>query len=201
MLIFGGGTFTHLRNHLAISAPAFGTTAKKLHNRLIGSELFLTKMADTNSVLMTNMDVDLFIDDVLKDETVKAIILNIAFCDYEALPIDNIENGSHAERLSTSEGNINVELTPTKKVVKKIKKERPDIFLVSFKTTTNKTIGEQIEIGNKSKSDNLSNVVFCNDTITRQNILITDNGVILSENRNDALESLCKIIENEKYKL
>jgi phosphopantothenoylcysteine synthetase/decarboxylase len=195
LLVFGGGTFTHLRNHLAISAPAFGTTAKKLHNRLIGSELFLTKMADTNSVLMTNMDVELFIDDVLKDKNVKTIILNIAFCDYEALPIDNIENGSHADRLSTSNGNINIELKPTKKVVKKIKKERPDIFLVSFKTTTNKTIGEQIEIGNKSKSDNLSNIVFCNDTVTRQNIIISDDGVVIFNNRNEALETLCQIIK------
>ena len=28
--IFGGGTFSHVRNHMALAAPAFGETAKRL---------------------------------------------------------------------------------------------------------------------------------------------------------------------------
>ena len=32
VIILGGGTFSHISNHLALSAPAFGSTAKQLYS-------------------------------------------------------------------------------------------------------------------------------------------------------------------------
>lgn len=59
--IFGGGTFSHVRSHLALAAPAFGTTARniwlKLHENTeyqVYSEL--TKMASISSDMVTNDD-------------------------------------------------------------------------------------------------------------------------------------------------
>lgn len=52
IVVIGGGTFEPIRNHLALSAPAFGQTAKSIFNLLKDKisdkydiELFLTKMA------------------------------------------------------------------------------------------------------------------------------------------------------------
>lgn len=59
IVIIGGGTFMHVRSHLALSAPAFGTTARRIYEILHSSyieeefpeilemetQLFLTKMA------------------------------------------------------------------------------------------------------------------------------------------------------------
>jgi len=60
--IFGGGTFSDVRSHLALTAPAFGTTAKRIaefHSRYHSeSVLHLTKMADPSSRLLTNHDVE-----------------------------------------------------------------------------------------------------------------------------------------------
>ena len=55
-IILGGGTFQPIRNHLSLSAPAFGTTARILHVLIPNSELVLTKMADYTSTLMSNED-------------------------------------------------------------------------------------------------------------------------------------------------
>ena len=59
--IIGGGTFSHVRNHMALAAPAFGGTARALYPLLASTDrqvqLHLTKMADHTSKLVTNDDV------------------------------------------------------------------------------------------------------------------------------------------------
>lgn len=111
VVILGGGTFEPVRNHFALSAPAFGNTAIKLHKLIPNSELVLTKMADRNSNLKSNSDVENYIDQLLEDQNVGTIILNVAFCDFKSLPIDGIENGFHSERLKTANGNFSLELS------------------------------------------------------------------------------------------
>ncbi|MHA1290366.1 MAG: hypothetical protein ACTSPB_23545, partial [Candidatus Thorarchaeota archaeon] len=61
IVIIGGGTFSPIRNHLSLCAPAFGKTARQLgdmfNDKLIGTpedkeykvEVHLTKMADPTS--------------------------------------------------------------------------------------------------------------------------------------------------------
>ena len=58
IVILGGGTNTYISNHLALSAPAYGTTAKTLANKFRRHEenkmevdLYLTKMASSDSML------------------------------------------------------------------------------------------------------------------------------------------------------
>lgn len=195
-IILGGGTFQPVRNHFSLAAPAFGTTARKLNQMIEGSELYLTKMADPNSKLVTNKDVSDFIDTLLDDYSVNTIILNVAFCDFKSKPIDGIENGFHSERLLTSEGEFNLTLTPTEKVIKKIRLKRPDIFLVGFKTTTNKSPEDQFLTGLKMMKSTKCNLVLCNDTVTRNNLIITPEESIYGQttDRDKSLKELVDII-------
>lgn len=193
--ILGGGTFQPIRNHLALCAPAFGTTARKIKELMPEAGFILTKMAAPESNLVTNEDVEGFIDSLLISDNIGTIILNVAFCDYKALPIDGIESGIHAERLKTSEGNITIELTPTEKIIAKIRKARPDIFLVGFKTTTGKTSEEQFSIALKTMKSVKCNLMFANDVITRNNMIITAEESIYGEttDREKALQELVDI--------
>jgi hypothetical protein len=57
--ILGGGTFSYVRNHLALAVPAFGETARRLdilcRRRFLDMDvrLKLTRMADGRSFLIT----------------------------------------------------------------------------------------------------------------------------------------------------
>lgn len=195
VVILGGGTFEPVRNHFALSAPAFGSTAIKLHKLIPNSELVLTKMADRNSNMKSNSDVENYIDQLLEDQNVGTIILNVAFCDFKSLPIDGIENGFHSERLKTANGNFSLELTPTNKVITKIRQKRPDIFLIGFKTTTNKSSDEQFLVALQMMKSTKCNLVLANDTVTRNNMVITPEETIYGEttDREKALQELVDI--------
>lgn len=198
-IIIGGGTFQPIRNHLSLSAPAFGTTAKFLYEELLNTQnsfLYLTKMADNSSNLVTNEDVAILIDKLIKDKEVGTIILNVAFCDYKAKPINGIDSDFHGDRLKTENGDISIDLTPTDKIISKIRIERPDIFLVGFKTTTNKTSEEQFAIALKMMKKTKCNLVLANDTVTRNNMVLTPEETIYGEskNRNDTLSVLVQMI-------
>ena len=178
VVILGGGTFSPIRNHLSLSAPAFGTTARKLQRLFMGSskgddfspELILTKMANHESSLKSNEDVSEVIDRLIEDETVGTIILNVAFCDFDAI-ID--DRGFHGSRLKTSNGQFDLTLRPSEKIIDKIRRKRPDIFLVGFKTTTNADNQTQFLTGLKMMKRSKCNLVLANDTVTRHNMIIT----------------------------
>lgn len=98
--IIGGGTVFHLAPHFALCSPAYGTTAKKLHDvcsvkfPTLDSELHLTKMAGGDK-LETNADIEKLIEELTADPATKIIFLTAAMCDYErnlnkqdALPTD-----------------------------------------------------------------------------------------------------------------
>src|ERR1041385_1938369 len=94
--IIGGGTVFHVRNHLALTAPAYGSTARTIfkilnelpevssafsHSREYGSswpddvpwtQLHLTKMANSGEGnLETNEDVSNLLDQIIADPVAK----------------------------------------------------------------------------------------------------------------------------------
>ena len=188
--IIGGGTVFHVRNHLALAAVAYGSTAKTL-DKLFVDEAYsknlitychLTKMADSNSSLETNEDVSNFVDKLIAEPKTKVIIFNPALVDYESNIVENppgemldvsTPSGKYEKRLKTSEGNQRMNLTPAKKILFKIRKERKDIFLVAFKTTCGATEDEQFLAGLHLLKSNSCNLVLANDTKTRVNMIIT----------------------------
>ena len=209
--VIGGGTFSHVRNHLALAAPAFGSSAKKITQLLLNSwaaaetelnvYMHLTKMADSNSNLVTNDDVSALLDKLIADPDTRVIVLNAALCDFDgAILIDGQPDptlsGSHATRLKTANGECQMRLTPTNKLIGKIRKDRKDIFVVGFKTTTNASSDEQYRIAlDMLKRDSL-NLVLANDTVTRNNMIVAPEETRYFEttDRDAVLEGLVKIL-------
>lgn len=123
IVVVGGGTLYHVRPHLAISAPAYGTTARRLaalvseHEQAnkFDVELHLTKMADPqHSKVETNEDLSALAKEIIADSRLKILFWNPAVCDWEAeatqllAPVDSYmhtadecEHGKYGTRLST----------------------------------------------------------------------------------------------------
>lgn len=214
--IIGGGTVYHVRNHLALCAPAYGTTARKLEDLLVMDgnadgydevNLHLTKMADHNSLLETNQDVAKLVDQLIANPETKIIFFNPALVDYEgSITVggavgyqwsDDVPttSGKYEARLQTSKGEQSMLLWPSAKILGKIRKERKDIFLVAFKTTCGATEDEQFLTGLHLLKSNSCNLVLANDTKTRVNMIITPEQArySVSTNRQDVLFDLVEM--------
>lgn len=201
IIILGGGTVMHVKNHLALCAPAYGTTAKQIAQLCMDSipkmntELYLTKMAG-GTYIETNNDVENFLKTIIDDLDVKIIFMNAAICDFEGA-IDNDDElpGKYSGRLKTSDGFVKMTLNPTNKLLGKIRSTRKDIFLVAFKTTCGATADEQYLAGLKLLKTNSCNMVLANDTKTRLNIIITPEEARyhVTMDREEALKQLVDI--------
>ncbi len=193
--IIGGGTISHVRNHLALCAPAYGTTARQI-DRLCARQLedepgeyqaslHLTKMAGGKSNLETNDDVSKLVEQLIANPETKIIFFNPALVDFngavcisDAVGYDWYDDipthsGKYETRLKTSEGDKVMKLTPAPKILGKIRKERKDIFLVAFKTTCGATEDEQFLTALHLLKTNSCNLVLANDTKTRKNMIVT----------------------------
>lgn len=194
--VIGGGTFSHVRSHLAIAAPAFGTTARKL-KELYEDEstdmevvLHLTKMADPNSDIVTNEDVSDLVDKIIADYSTKIVVFNPAMVDFRG-SIGDEESGKYSARLS-SKKEYSLQLTPSQKIISEIRRTRKDIFLIGFKTTSGASVQEQFSKGLELMKTSHVNLVLANDLVTRNNIIITPEEVWYHEttNRDEALKNL-----------
>jgi len=211
--VFGGGTFSHVRNHMALAAPAFGETAKYLHKELLyhrfdefsrdrsmtltmsevedSVQLHLTKMAYSESPLVTNEDISARLDGLLTDPQTKVIIFNAALCDFNGSILDTNENGFVTEtpsgkyetRLKTSAGGQLMGIYPADKVIGNIKTTRPDVFVIGFKTTCGAESKEQYDLALKQITDSNVNLVLANDTKTRNNMLVSSDGICYGESQ------------------
>ena len=185
--IIGGGTNTYISNHLALSAPAYGSTAKKLANKFRANsenkmqvDLYLTQMAQqAPGNPDTSQEVEALIDKLVADPDTRVIIFNVAMVDYKPTSLFNLESnaydaynpveitdkfGKYAGRLNTSKlPEVCLELSVQDKIIQKIRKERKDILLVGFKTTCGATKEEQYNKGLKLCKDSSANIVFVND--------------------------------------
>jgi len=191
--IIGGGTVFHVRNHLALTAPAYGKTARYLSEACFDEgadhydiNLHLTKMASKGkSTLETNEDISNLIDTLTANPDVRIIFFNPALVDYEGAITTSgavgyewsdelvTASGKYEERLKTSKGEQSMLLWPAEKIVGKIRKNRKDIFLVAFKTTCGATEDEQFLTGLHLLKTASCNLVLANDTKTRVNMIIT----------------------------
>lgn len=188
VVVIGGGTFNHVSCHLALAAPAFGATAKKLHQMFtehgaLESHLVLTKMADPNSTLITNGDVAVCVDEMLKDPAVKVIIMNAAICDFE---MDN----PGESRLSSSQDYAVTLKGIQGKIVSTIRERRPDIIVAGFKTTHSESAVGQLAKASASMHASGLDFVLANDVGTRNNILLTHELRVYQGSREFLLDQL-----------
>jgi hypothetical protein len=183
IVIYGGGTVSHVRPHLALSAPAYGSTAKiiaALSPYMLPKmdvDLRLTKMAGGDK-LETNEDIAKDLDEVITDDRTKVIIMSAALCDFTGTYRDfndwSYPPGKTGYRIQTKNfmgGSI--ELMTAAKVLNKIRKQRKDIFLVGFKTTSGATQDEQYVAGLDLCKRASCNLVFANDVTNRMNMIVT----------------------------
>lgn len=139
IVIYGGGTVSYVRNHLALCAPAYGATAHRLAKlameRLpyMDIDLRLTKMAG-GRYLETNEDIARDVDELVKDDTTKIVIMSAALCDFDG-KIGDVQSGKYAERLKSREAQGPIELFTADKIIHKIREKRKDIFLTSIRRT------------------------------------------------------------------
>ena len=195
--VIGGGTVSHVRSHLALAAPAYGTTARYLADTLKDRGenvmLHLTKMAcGGQSDLETNADIKELVDKIVKDPDTKMVIFNPALADFEG-EIDGKPSGKYAERLKSRESNGKaLTLKTAEKIIGEIRKHRKDIFVVGFKTTTGASEDEQYMQGLGLLKSNSVNLVLANDTKTRKNMVITPEEARyhVTKDRKQALDGL-----------
>lgn len=207
--VVGGGTFYHVRSHLALAAPAFGTTAKRIaelckaHSDKMDVVLHLTRMADpTGSKIETNDDLTRLAFNLVENLSTKIVFWNPAVVDFEG-QVGGIESGKYTRRLTTHEiytpfsGDIHLSIA--KKVINLFRrngdKSRKDIFLVSFKATAGATSEEQYRAGLDMLKRSSSNLVLANDVVTKVNMIIVPEEARyhVTTDREEALNGLVEM--------
>ena len=174
--VIGGGTFSHVRNHLSLAAPAFGKTARFLHQCLTlkgaPSTLHLTKMACSDSNIVTTHDVTELVEKLKFDQSTGIVFFNPAIVDFDG-QIGDVVSGKYAERIQSRKvDNLNINLTPAGKIIGSIREHRKDIFVVGFKTTCGVNPDLQYALALRLVKEGHVNLVLANDTQTRMNMIV-----------------------------
>ncbi len=173
--VIGGGTVFHVRPHLALCAPAYGTLARSIAGQLreAGEDvrLHLTRMADPASSLETNDDIARLLDGIVADPGAKMVFLTAALVDYRGRVGDEV--GKTAARLRTAEGEQTMTLVPAAKLAGRIRRERKDLFLVACKTTAGASADAQYLAGLRLLKTSSANLVLANDVRSRLSMVIT----------------------------
>lgn len=201
--IISGGTFFHIRPHLALSAPAFGKVGEDIQELCdtmipeMDTNIHFTKMADFTSNIETNADVSDLLDKLIKDPTTKIIFLPVALCDFQANIIDNdtlLPSGKKEKRLKSNRTH-SLYLRPADKLISKIRKTRKDIFLVGFKTTSGATEQDQYLAGLDLCKKASCNLVLANDVHSKINMIITPEEAAyhVTTDRKKALRNLVEM--------
>jgi hypothetical protein len=200
--IIGGGTVSYIRSHLALSAPAYGKTAKLIEGLCKGYSgnmeviTHLTRMAGGADNLETNEDVLKLLETLKQDSDTKIIFMNASLCDFHA-SLDGVR-GKKEKRLQTrnkSEWKSPLRLHPAEKIIGKIRDTRKDIFLVGFKQTFNSSLDEQYIAGLNLLKESSCNLVLANDTGTRMNMVITPEEARyhVTQDRYEAIKGLVEM--------
>jgi hypothetical protein len=211
--VVGGGTFSHLCNHLSLAAPAYGSAAEEIarlcreQSDSMEVKLHLTKMADRTSKIETSDDLLQLVMEIREDLQTKIVFFSPAVIDFDG-EVYGITAGKYATRLKTTGPNgealeYDMRLKPAKKMVDLFRNPpacleltpRKDIFLVSFKTTCGASEHEQYLAGLNLLKKTSSNLVLANDTVTRVNMIITpeEERYGVTTDRKAALHELVEI--------
>lgn len=209
--IIGGGTIAHVRTHLALTAPAFGGTARRLAELCKGMDkgmevaLHLTKMADPQSNIVTNEDLKTLVLKLVDDRETKIVFFNPAVVDFNA-SVGDVASTPDAKRLRTQNEkgeplSYDAVFTPAPKLIHLFRNggegrsPRKDIFLVGFKATSGATAEEQYRQGLHMLKASSANLVLANDVLTKLNIIIVPEEATYSvtTDRNEALRTLVEM--------
>lgn len=152
--------------------------------------------------LRTNADLGRLIDALVGDPRTKGMVLPVAVCDFEPQRLTSVEGATRTvfgrsglARLS-SRKTYALELAAGEKLVARVRRERKDIFLVSFKTTVGETEDGQYLAGLELLKRTSSNLVLVNDLETRTNLVITPEQARyhVTTDRQEGLRGLAEMV-------
>jgi len=151
----------------------------------------------------TNDDLSELVDLMVQDDQTRCIILAAAVCDFEPDGMRYLMDNDKEEELSVFGKNgkrlhkikaLELSLRPSYKIISKIRKERKDIFLVSFKATSGLEKSETYAQALANLKNTSSNLVFANDILNKHNMIVTpEEYPYYAKNRDEAVEALCEI--------
>lgn len=209
--VIGGGTVAHVRSHLALVAPSYGTTAKRIaelcreQSKTMDVKLHLTRMADSTSRLETWADLRELLVALTRDPLTKIIFMNAAVLDFDGA-IGETPSGKYAGRLETRDSTgapmgQTMILKPFPKLLGLVRQgaegvpARKDIFLVGFKASCGLAASEQYQRGLNLLKATSANLVLANDAKTRNNMVITPEEASYHEttDRETALRGLVEM--------
>ena len=200
--VIGGGTRFYIDSHLYLGSKALGNTARAIAELCgrrpeMDVKLHLTAMAEPftavpeeelmpgcamsstteKNPLDTNADLSKLVAKLVEDNTTKIVFFNAAVVDFEGQVQDAEKSDKYAPRLSTSapDGSARgylMHLSPSEKIVRSVRAERKDIFLVAFKQTSGATPEEQYRQGLNMLKAASANLVLANDSKSRLNMII-----------------------------
>jgi len=133
-------------------------------------------MAGGSRELDTNDDVARLVGTLVRDPATRMIFMPVALCDFTAsVLLEGVAtpSGKNEPRLRTAEGGQTLLLQPAPKVIREIRKERKDVFLVGVKTTAGATEAEQLAAGLTLLKTASCNLVLANDLHTRLQMIVT----------------------------
>jgi len=219
VIVVGGGTVFHLKPQLALSAPAYGTTAKRtfifmetmcnsseyydvLGQRFV-AQLVLTKMADPNSNIETNEDLAHWIGNL--DADVAAVLFDATVLDFSGLLYGEggwpMIIGRATAKLQTKKigekKRVDVGLFKTEKAINRIKRALPGVFLVGFKSTFGLSVSEQAAESVSLAEDAFCDIVLSRDGKTGNAILTMGGETKLLDRDADALSVLVGLVMKE----
>lgn len=180
--------------HLVQTRMALGGSERDTHSQE------LVRAAGLKDIL-TNADVAQFVAHLTTLEDTRGIVMAAALTDFEPRFIYaedeevTAEFGKDQPRLS-SQKRYTLGLSPTPKIVPTIRKERKDIFVAAFKTTTGANREGMFLKGLNLLKSSSVNLVLVNDLTTRQNMVLTPEEAIYhaTTDRRAALQGLAEMI-------
>jgi hypothetical protein len=129
--VLGGGTVFHVRPHLALAAPAYGTVAANIAKQLsdayknnsnVEVHLGLTKMAAgrfsvkdfegyenrirPHKLGETNHDVGRFLERIVADPETSMIFMSVALCDFEGHVLEGEQGSEHLTASGKNESRL-----------------------------------------------------------------------------------------------
>ena len=225
--ILTGGTLVHVAPHFAICAPAYGRVGEQIAGRLShltkgdrGVEVIRlrTRMALGDQApsaaekavfaaagvptMETNEDVRKVVAHLVSQRSTRCIVMAAAVCDWQPskLHVDGREVerfGKDAFRLQSSAGEIALDMNAADKIVRMIRQERKDVFLVAFKATAGLTRGGCYAAGLALLKRSSANLVLANDVHRHLNLVVTpEEFPYHAKNRKSAVKMLCEMIRD-----
>ena len=213
--IITGGAYHYIRPHFTSGAPGRGETGKMLGHMFRGelqarrSDMQVmvhnTHAAGGPKNMTTNADIRNFVQSLVAIQATRMVVLAAALADYEPVSMEMDRVGGYGhwwdQPVGRSNPRLETRLIPevtvkykaAEKVLPIVRKERKDIYLVGFSASSNFSADEQYIKGLNTLKEASANLVFANDDVTGQCMVITPEEARYGVSK-DRDASLCTLV-------